>query len=422
MPTDTAAQPRVMIVCDNASLKMGGESARPVHYFRTLRARGVEAFLCVHERCRNELTDLLGPDIGRVTFAPDTARHKLLWRIGKPMPEQFRLTTTGALSQWLTQRWQRRAIKALVPKLGLNVVHQPIPISPKQPSAIDHLGVPVVIGPLNGDINYPPAFAHMESSLVKFSVLLGRGLGKLANTLIPGKRHARVILVSNERTANALPAGIEGKVVRLVANAVDLTTWEVPDRTQRDPSAPPRFCFLGRLVDFKMIDLLLEAFAPIAREFDARLDVIGEGDQRPKLEALTKQLGIETNVNFAGWMKYKEAAPLMAEADAMVFPSLRECGGAVVMEAMAVGLPVIAADWGGPADYVGTDAEGAGMLIKPDTRAGFVAGLTAAMRRLAESPALRRTMSETARRRAVEQFQWDSRVDTLMDVYRSVSA
>jgi glycosyltransferase involved in cell wall biosynthesis len=205
-----------------------------------------------------------------------------------------------------------------------------------------------------------------------------------------------------------------------VANAVDLSTWDVPDRTTKDSAAPPRFCFLGRLVDFKMIDVLLEAFVPIAKDFNAQLDIIGEGDQRPKLEALAAKLGIAANVNFAGWLKYQESAALMAQADAMVFPSLRECGGAVVMEAMAVGLPVIAADWGGPADYVGTDAEGAGMLIKPDTREGFISGLTAAMRRLAESPELRRRMSETARQRAVTQFQWDARVDALMAVYRDV--
>ena len=119
-------------------------------------------------------------------------------------------------------------------------------------------------------------------------------------------------------------------------------------------------------------------------------------------------------------MKYKDSAALMGQADAMVFPSLRECGGAVVMEAMAAGLPVIAADWGGPADYVGTDADGAGMLIKPDTREDFTRGLTAAMRKLAESPELRRRMSAAARHRAETQFQWDSRVDALLDVYRDV--
>lgn len=421
MPNDTNPTPRVMIVCDNASLKMGGESARPVHYFRTMRKRGVEVWLCVHERCRNELTELLGPDIERVTFAPDTWKHKLLWRIGKPFPEQLRISTTGALSQLLTQMWQRRMMKLLVPQKGIDVVHQPIPISPKQPTAIDNVRAPVVIGPLNGDINYPPAFKHMESTSVRMSVWFGRTLGAIANKLIPGKLHAKVILVSNERTAKALPNGIQGKVVHLVANAVDLKTWEVPpERQQKDPNAPPRFCFLGRLVDFKMIDLLLHAFAPIAKPFNARLDIIGEGDQRPMLEKLTKDLGIENHVHFAGWMKYKEAAALMAHADAMVFPSLRECGGAVVMEAMAVGLPVIAADWGGPADYVGAESEGAGMLVQPDTREDFIRGLTRGMKKLAESPLLRQSMSLAARRRAEEQFQWDTRVDGLLDVYRSV--
>ena len=408
-----------MIVCDNASLKMGGESARPYHYFRTMRARGIEVWLCVHERCKKELTELLGPDIDRVTFAPDTWKHKLLWKIGRPMPEQFRISTTGALSQLMTQRWQKHIMKLLVPQKAIDVVHQPIPISPKQPTAIDNVGVPVVIGPLNGDINYPAAFKHMESATVRLSVAFGRGLSAMANKLIPGKLHAKILLVSNERTARALPKGVQGKVVRLVANAVDLSTWAVAPA--RDPHAAPRFCFLGRLVDFKMIDILLEAFAPIAKEFNARLDIIGEGDQRPKLEALTAKLGIGANVNFAGWMKYKESAALMAMSDAMVFPSLREPGGAVVMEAMAVGLPVIAADWGGPADYVGTEAEGAGMLIPPDTRETFIAGLTAGMRKLAESPTLRREMSEKARQRAVDQFQWGTRVDALMKIYAEVA-
>lgn len=413
-----------MIVCDNASLKMGGESARPVHYFRTMRARGVEAWLCVHERCQKELTELLGPDIDRVTFAPDTWKHKLLWRIGKPLPEQFRISTTGAISQLMTQRWQKHIMKLLVPRNMVDVVHQPIPISPKQPTAIDDVGVPVVIGPLNGDINYPPAFAHMESASVRVAVAFGRGLGQIANWLIPGKLHAKAILVSNDRTAKALPKGIEGRVIHLVANAVDLKTWDAAPATpvEKDPAAPPRFCFLGRLVDFKMIDLLLHAFAPIAGPFNARLDIIGEGDQRPALEKLATELGIEQHVHFAGWMKYKDSAALMAQADAMVFPSLRECGGAVVMEAMAVGLPVIAADWGGPADYVGTDADGAGMLIPPDTRDGFIHGLTAAMRQLAESPQLRRDMSEKARQRAVDHFQWDSRVDALLKIYRDVAS
>ena len=413
--------PRVLIICDNASLKMGGESARPVHYFRTLRKRSVDVRLCVHERCRNELRTLLGDDFDRVTFAPDTWMHKLLWRFGKPFPHQFKISTFGAAGHLLTQRWQRKTGKKLVTEHKIDVVHQPIPISPKQPSALHSFGVPVVIGPLNGDINYPPAFAYMESRLVRWSVGVGRFAGHIANFFIPGKRRAAIILVSNERTANALPAGVRGKVIRLVANAVDLSTWDAPTSARsRAEGAQPRFAFLGRLVDFKMVDLLLEAFSPVAWKYNAHLDIVGEGQDRAKLEAIAKHLNLTEHVTFHGWQNYKDSATILGKADALVFPSLRECGGAVVMEAMAVGLPVIASDWGGPADYVGND--GAGVLVKPDTKASFVQGLTDEMSKLAASPELVTQMSERARQRAVSQFQWDTRVDALLDIYKQAVA
>jgi glycosyltransferase involved in cell wall biosynthesis len=415
------APPRVIIVCDNASLRMGGESARPLHYFRNMRSRGIEAWLCVHERCRDELRELLGSDFDRVYFAPDTWKHRLLWNMGKPFPHQFRIRTFGALCDLMTQCFQRKVVRGLISEKKIEIVHQPTPISPKQPSALEGFGVPVVIGPLNGDINYPPAFSHMENAFVRWSVSFSRMGGRFANWMIPGKLKAAAILVSNERTRRALPKGLRGKVIDLVANAVDLKTWEgLAGERLREPNAPPRFAFLGRLVDFKMIDLLLESFVPLAKEFNAHLDIIGEGEDRPQLEDLANTLGIAANVNFAGWMMYKDSASLIAKADAMVFPSLRECGGAVVMEAMASGLPVIAADWGGPADYVGTETDGAGILVKPDTRDGFVNGLTTAMRKLAASSDLRRRMSECARQRAIDHFQWDSRVDALLGVYAIV--
>ncbi|MEG4272912.1 MULTISPECIES: glycosyltransferase [unclassified Microcoleus] len=66
--------------------------------------------------------------------------------------------------------------------------------------------------------------------------------------------------------------------------------------------------------------------------------------------AQTARLGIDSSVVFSGWLSQGECALKMQQAHAMVFPSVRECGPAVVMEAMAVGWPVIATNWGGPAD------------------------------------------------------------------------
>ncbi len=226
---------RILIVCEHASNKMGGEAARPLHYFRVMRAHGVEAWLVIHARTQEELRTLMpAEEFARVHFIPDTVTQKLLWQVGRFLPHQVRIVTFGAVSHWLTQIKQRKLVRQLVGSLKIDIVHEPIPISPKQPSAMYDVGAPVIIGPLNGNINYPPAFAHMESPVVKWSVRVSRFLSKIANRMEPGKLKADVILVSNPRTRDALPAGVRGRVVELVANAVDMSTWKPkPPRARR---------------------------------------------------------------------------------------------------------------------------------------------------------------------------------------------
>jgi glycosyltransferase involved in cell wall biosynthesis len=411
---------------------MGGEAARPLHYFRILRPRGVEAWLLVHERTRDELKQIVPEHADRIHFVPDTKLHRFLWWLSKPLPHSVYLVTTGALSHLWTQILQRRKAKRLVREHGIDLVHEPIPISPKQPSMMFGVGAPVIIGPLNGGMTYPPAFAYMESTLVRSSLWLSRFVANLMNRLIPGKLLADAIIVSNPRTRDALPSGRKGRVVELVANAVDMATWKPSARYAKlfgeandgdasnpvsaDPTAPVRFAFLGRLVDFKMVDLLLEAFKPVAQRFpNATLDIIGDGPDKPALEAHARRLSLQDRVTFAGWMSPRQSAARLGEADVLVFPSLRECGGAVVMEAMAVGLPVIAANWGGPADYVGAD--GSGVLVEPATKGSFVRDLTEQMSKLAASPEARIAMSKAARKRALTVFDWEARVDRLLEIY-----
>jgi glycosyltransferase involved in cell wall biosynthesis len=105
----------------------------------------------------------------------------------------------------------------------------------------------------------------------------------------------------------------------------------------------------------------------------------------------------------------------MQQAHAMVFPSLREPGGAVVLEAMAVGLPVIATNWGGPADYMDSTC---GILVEPASREGFVKGLTDAMLKLAQSPELRQSMGCAGRERVRQHFDWERKVDRILEIYQ----
>lgn len=403
---------RVAIVAQNASTKFGGESILPWHYFRLLRQRNVDARLVVHERTREELLALLPQEAERMHFVPDLPSQRVLWQIGRRLPGRIQENTLGLWLHAATALMQRDVVRSLIAQHGIDLVHEPIPVSPKQPSFMFGLDVPVVIGPMNGGMDFPPAFARSASAAERAFMGVGRELAHTVNLLIPGKRQASILLTANERTRRALPRSASKHVVQLVENGVDLGLFGQRRRTPRDDGRC-RFVFMGRLVDWKRVDLLLEACTQL-RAQDMELHVLGDGPLRAPLEAQARSLGLDGRVVFHGMLPQERCSELLTQSDALVLPSLRECGGAVVLEAMACGLPVVATNWGGPADYL--DAQ-SGILVEPSSQTEFVAGLADAMRRLCESPELRARLGDAGRRRVASEFDWERKIDRMLEIY-----
>lgn len=414
--------PRVAIVAEHASARFGGEAALPLHYFRVLRQRQVDVWLVVHARTRPELTALF-PDERRIHYVEDSWFHLLMWRIGHWIPHRVDNFTAAFAMRLATQWVQRRIVLRLIAEEGVNVVHQPMPVSPREPTMMFGFGVPVVIGPMNGGINFPPAFRKYQGRLITLLLAAGRRSSTALNYLLPGKLRAAVLLVANERTRRALPPGLRGRVIEIVENGVDLSLWQRPvDRGPRIGGEAVHFLFMGRLVDWKAVDLLLEAFRSVLSSASVRLTVVGDGPQRSALEAMCRAWGLLADqdaepgkVCFAGWKSQAECAVLLGQADALVLPSLMECGGAVVLEAMAASLPVIATDWGGPADYIDPSC---GILVPPTSRDVMVVGLAAAMLGLANSPELSSSMGAAGYQKVIRQFDWNVKVDRMLDIYR----
>lgn len=407
---------RVLVVAENASARLGGEAFLPLHHFRLLRERGIEAWLLVHARNRRELEALLPQERDRLRFVPDTIGHRALWAVGRFLPQRLEGATTGALSHVLTQLIQRRMARRLVAEERIDVVHVPNPVSPRQPSALHDLGAPVMIGPMNGGMTLPGPFRGRAGLVERAVVALVRAAAEPLNVLLPGKRRAALLLVANERTRAALPRAVRGVPVGMLPeNGVDVRLFHPHSRSSR---GPVRFVFVGRLVAWKGVDLLLEAFSRVARACDARLDVCGDGPQRRALVRQARRLELGGQVSFRGFLPHGACADRLRASDVLVLPSLYECGGAVALEAMACGLPVVATRWGGPADYVD---ERSGILVEPTSRAGFVAGLANAMLRLARDPALRRSLGQAARRRVVTTYDWETKIARMLELYREVA-
>jgi len=412
---------RILIACEHASAQFGGEAALPLHYFRVLRARGADVWLLTHARTRDELARLF-PGETRIRHVEDTRLNRAMWWLSQRLPAQIAYFSTGFVSRLATQLAQRRIARRLVRDERIDVIHQPMPVSPREPSMLFGLGAPVVIGPMNGGMDYPPAFRHHRRLLERVLLAAGRVSASVSNALMPGKRRAACLLVANARTRAALPPGVCRQALTLVENGVDLSLWQ-PDAIE--PAATPHdivtFAFVGRLVDWKAVDLLLQAFCRASRQQRMALLVIGDGAERAALERLADMLGVRQatpdgpGVCFTGWLPQAACARRLQRTDALVLPSLLECGGAVVLEAMAMGKPVIATAWGGPLDYL--DAQ-CGVLVEPAGRNSLVQGLADAMVRLAASPSLRRELGRHGREKARRDYDWEVKVDRILAVYR----
>lgn len=169
--------------------------------------------------------------------------------------------------------------------------------------------------------------------------------------------------------------------------------------------AGPLLLFVGRMVDEKGLADLLHAVALLAPTLpDTRLLAVGEGQDRPALERLARDLGIAGRTRFAGWVDAAEVPTYLAAADIFVGPSRRgpdgwmEAQGLTFAEAMAAGTPVVATRHGGIVDTV-IDGE-TGLLVAeraPDR-------IAAAVRRLYAEPELGRRLAERGRALVRERF------------------
>jgi glycosyltransferase involved in cell wall biosynthesis len=260
-------------------------------------------------------------------------------------------------------------------------------------------------------MEYPPAFRGNEPWISRTGIAVGRMFSDFVNLLLPGKKHADVVLVANQRTREALPAGIRGQVIEMVENGVDTDLWKSPSQSL-DHSSVPRFVFVGRLVDWKAVDVVIRALQQVPT---AEVEIIGDGPMLQAWKGLAKELGMENRVHFLGWLSQKECALRLQSSIALVLPSLYECGGAVVLEAMAMGKPVIATKWGGPADYLDASC---GILIEPESTDSLVNGFAAAMQKLATSPDLARSMGAAGYALSIKNFDWQRKIDHMTSIYQ----
>ena len=193
-----------------------------------------------------------------------------------------------------------------------------------------------------------------------------------------------------------------------------------PAPAAQDPGARPDILFVGRLVERKGVQHLLDAMPALVRDHRAQLSVVGEGPMRPALERRAAELGLQDDVTFTGFVPADDLARRFATCSAFALPAVYDAKGdveglgVVLVEALSQGRPVVASDAGGIPDIVIHDRTG--LLVPP----GDPAALSAALGRVLGDPALARRLGEAGREHVREAFSWASVTDRLLAVYEAV--
>jgi len=229
-------------------------------------------------------------------------------------------------------------------------------------------------------------------------------------------KYERVICVSEDLFEAALSAGVPARNCVLLENAIDAEEYQ-RRRTVAEAKValgyPPGGLLIGgvgRLSPEKAFDALIRALPPLlARGLDVRLVVVGEGHDRPRLEALARELNVADRVSLPGWQS--DARGTFEALDVFALSSLREGLPNVLLEAMALGVPCVATRIAGIPRLIQDGRNG--LLID----AGDQAGLDRALAGLLANPGLRDHLQAAARRTVETRYSFPTRMTRLARLY-----
>ena len=321
--------------------------------------------------------------------------------------------------------WQwgaARRAKIAHQTIGFDLVHHVTFGNLRTPSFMGRLGTRLIVGPAGGGERAPWRLMTgigsrgLASELARTSLIFLARFNPLTRAMI---RRADRIIATSRQSSRLIPESENGKLSMALAIGVDPGMLDVSiGASNRIPGASPRILYVGRMLAWKGMDLGLSAFANFAASYyGASLTLVGAGPARARWTRLASRLGVADRISWLPWSSRRDLRHLYTTHDALIFPSLHDSGGMVVLEALAHGLPVVCLDIGGPGQIV-NESCGHVVASRDRTRDEVISDLEKGLVAVTAIPDSAVGLRDAAKVRA-RAFRWDRQV---AKVYRSIEA
>ena len=296
-----------------------------------------------------------------------------------------------------------------------DVAHQVVPVAMRYPSPAAGLGIPLIVGPVGGSLESPPGFLGEEGATPWWQKLRRLDTWRIRHDPLLRRTYESAACVVG--VAPYVQEFLSDLHIRRFEIMSETALHEVCDPIDRSGrSGTVRLLYVGRIIRTKGLRDIIRAL-DLVRDLDVTLDVVGDGNDREACEQLATQLGVDGRVTIHGKLPRAEVDAFYERADIFVFPSYREPGGNVSLEAMAFSLPVIVCRRGGPGANV---ADSCAIRLEAESPAQLSADCAVAIRTLVEDPDLRHRMGAAAREHAATTHLWPQRLDRMTALYQLV--
>ncbi|WP_412565119.1 glycosyltransferase family 4 protein [Thalassobius sp. MITS945101] len=314
------------------------------------------------------------------------------------------------------QAWHRW--KSEVKAGDFDLIHRITPMSPTLPSAMVGKGeLPFVIGPLNGNLDWPAAFAG-EQKREKEKARSLRDLYKFLPYARRTQKRADCLLAGFQHTIDDLGLADPARIIPFPEVGIDPEIFHANGRQAPfSGDCPFEFLFAGRLVPYKVPEAAVRAFVTSEKLRPHRMRIIGNGPEEARLRQIVVEHGAEDRVHFDGRKTQTEVAEAMRRADALVFPSIRELGAGVVVEAQACGALLIVTDYGAPGALVD---HGRGVALPLSAMDGLVDSNRRAMEACIEAPEHHATLAAAGCEQAHTAYSWSAKAAYTARIYEAV--
>lgn len=297
-----------------------------------------------------------------------------------------------------------------------DIVHRITPMSPTLPSLIASRipNVPFVLGPLNGGLRWPKEFREELRKEREWLAIL-RESHKFLPYHASTFKNSAAILAGFRHTIERLPIQNEENVINFPEVGFDPELFKFAERPS--VAGPLTILSAGRLVPYKLPDTIIHAYVNTPSLHTHRLVVAGDGPMRADLEAVVNRAGLSEQVTFTGNVTQNEVGRLMQQAHVFAFPSIRELGAGVLVEAMATGLACVVVNYGAPGALVDNHR---GVVLPLGNKEAIIAGLGTSLARLVSDPSKVLQLGREASRHVFQFYTWEAKAQKTIEVYNWV--